>query len=59
MLDDKRRAELDQGMAEMGESMPKIWKSLYSGLKEEFTEAQAWELLKVAVFANMGGKGVT
>ena len=56
MLDDKKRAELEQGRAELREVLPVLWKEMYTGLKENFNDQQSWELLKVVVFAQSGGK---
>ena len=60
MLDPVKRAEIDQGRAAMGETLPPLSAELYRRLseREEFTDAQAFELVKVVVFAMCGGKGV-
>ena len=57
MLDPKIRAQMDQAQAAMCETFPSLWSSMHEKLKEEFTEQQAWELLRIYVFAMAGGKG--
>lgn len=50
MLNDKERADIDQGIAMLSEFYPAQWRSMYNGLiKHEFTEAQAMELLKTYI----------
>ena len=57
MLDPKMRADVDQALAAMCETFPSLWSSMHEKLKEEFTEQQAWELLRIYVFATSVGKG--
>lgn len=56
MLDPKKQAVFDQSSAECGETLPQLWSSIYKGLKEKFSERQAWQLLKIVIFAHSGGK---
>ncbi|MCK9569130.1 hypothetical protein M0R72_09325 [Candidatus Pacearchaeota archaeon] len=59
MLNDKERAELDQAMAACAEMFPRMWRSLYEGLKSEgFTEEQAMRLL-IAHILSQNIKGLT
>lgn len=52
MLDDKKRAELDQNLAAMLEYFPVQWRQLYLRLIEEgFEEPQALDLLKTYIKA--------
>ena len=57
MLDPKVSAQLDQAQAALCEALPPLWASLHRELKKVFTEQQAWELLRIHVFAMSGGKG--
>lgn len=60
MLDPKKQALLDQASSHLQESVPSMIRGLYVGLIEEFNDEQkAWELTKVALFAMMGGKGIS
>ena len=46
MIDPKQRATLDQGIAEVSEVFPKLWRALYAGLREEgFDHADAIRLV--------------
>jgi hypothetical protein len=58
MLDPKEMAKLDQSGALLSETMPSLVRGLYNGYKEVFTEQQAWELVRITVFAMSGGRGV-
>jgi len=59
MIDPAKLAEFDQGRAFMAEVLPTTWVAMYEKLREEFGEPKAWELMKVIVFAQSGGKGIT
>ena len=53
MLDAKLRAALDQGMMEMIEMWPPMWKAFYEKCKEEgFTEPQAFDLVKTFILSH-------
>jgi len=55
MIDAKKRAELDQGMALMLDYFPAQWRQLYLRLMEEgFQELQALELVKTYIKASCG-----
>ena len=55
MIDDKKRAELDQGLALMLDFFPVQWRQLYLRLIEEgFQETQALELVKTYIKASCG-----
>jgi endonuclease III len=59
MLNDKDRAEMDQGIAACAEMFPRMWHSLYEGLKAEgFTEEQSFRLL-IAYILSQNIKGLT
>ena len=58
MLDPKMRAEMDQARATLCETFPPLWAAMHERLKECFSEQQAWELLRIHVFAMSGGKGM-
>ena len=58
MLDDRKRAELDQASAALTEAFPPLWRNLYLRCVEEgFAEEEALALVKAYIIAN--GKGVT
>jgi len=58
MIDDKMRADFDQGIAAMMELWPPMWRQLFDRLKEEgFTEQQAMDLLKTYILSQ-GVNGV-
>ena len=55
MLDAKKRAALDQGLALMLDFFPVQWRQLYLRLIEEgFQEPQALELVKTYIKASCG-----
>lgn len=52
MLDDKKRAELDQAIQAVSEFLPPMWRRLYVELvAAKFTELQALELVKTYIMA--------
>lgn len=55
MIDDQKRAELDQGLALMLDFFPTQWRQLYLRLIEEgFQETQSLELVKTYIKASCG-----
>lgn len=57
MLDDKKRAEIDQASTLVGEALPAYWAEVYRGLNKHFNDQEAWELLKIYVSSMSGGSG--
>lgn len=55
MLDPKVISDIEQGAATSAE----LIKNYHNELKKQFSEQQAWELLKVMVSALFGGKEVS
>jgi len=52
MLDDSKRAEMDQNQAALIELLPPLWWGLFSScMKEGFNELQAMEILVAYVAA--------
>ncbi len=52
MLDPKKRSEMDQAQAFLGELYPPLWRKLYLGCVEEgFSEDQAFRLLRTYIRA--------
>lgn len=46
MLDDSKRAQIDQELAEMAEVLPKGWRAIYLGcIAEGFSEEQAMRII--------------
>jgi len=58
VLDPTKRAELDQMMALMQDTLPSIIAGLFRKFKEEeeFSEIQAWELAKIAMICMCNGR---
>lgn len=55
MIDDKKRAELDQSLSLMLDFLPVQWRQLYLRLiAEGFQETQALELVKIYIKAICG-----
>ena len=54
MIDPKIISDIEQGAATSAE----VIKSYHNELKKQFSEQEAWDLLKVIVSALFGGKGV-
>lgn len=55
MLNDQKRAELDQAMVAIAEFLPPLWRQLYIKLiEQEFTETQSLELVKTYIMASCG-----
>ena len=52
MLDDKKRAEMDQASTMLVEFLPPLWRQIYNGLrKEEFDTRDSMELLKCYILS--------
>jgi hypothetical protein len=57
MIDPEKSAKLDQAIAECGETMPLIWRTLYLNcVVAGFSESQALDLVK-AYIISMGTNG--
>ena len=53
MLDDKKRAELDQASASLGESFPLLWRSIYRNcLLEGFDKSESFRLVQTYILSN-------
>jgi len=53
MIDDNKRAEIDQASAWLAECLPPLWWSLFEGcLQAGFTESNAIDLVKTYIVAN-------
>ncbi len=56
MLNDKDRAEFDQGKATLVEIYPPLWWGLYeANMKLGFTPDQSLDLIKTYMMSSMGG----
>ena len=52
-IDPKQVADADQAAAWMTDALPRLWFSMYLGLRREgFTEVQAFELVKTYVMTS-------
>lgn len=60
MLDNKKRAEIEQAQATMAETLPPLLAGVYRNLQREdvFSADQAWQITLVLSFAISGGKGM-